>query len=341
VTQTQKVDYPPRIKLAHIPTPLQKMVRLSQKLGVEMFFKRDDSTGSELSGNKIRKLEFILAEAISQEADTVITCGGAQSNHCRATALAAAGIGLKSLLLLRTPDPDNPPPAEGNILLDRLAGAEIVWITPDEYKRRDAFFQKSAEQLLSQGRKPYIIPEGGSNALGAWGYIGALNELSTQLDELNRGGNGFGTVISATGSGGTTAGLLLASKLLDLNVRVVGINVCDDRDYFLKKIGSICSDFFRRFAPQSVGDITSELDIVDGYVGRGYALSQPEELKAIRDLARLEGVILDPVYTGKAFFGMLSELEKNPESFGDRIVFIHTGGLFGLFPSADQFADIL
>jgi D-cysteine desulfhydrase len=317
------------------------MERLSDKLGAEIFFKRDDLTGSELSGNKIRKLEFILADAVAQGADTVITCGGAQSNHSRATALAATRVGLKSLLLLRTPDPNNPPSSEGNILLDRLAGAEIVWITPDEYKRRDELFQREADRLQSQGRKAYIIPEGGSNALGSWGYIRALDELVSELTEIDGGEIGATTVISATGSGGTASGLLLGATLLEINIRVIGINVCDDRDYFLQVIGTICSDFFNGFAKEHETDITDGIEIVDGYVGRGYAVSRPEELKAICDLAKLEGVILDPVYTGKAYFGMLTELEENPDAFGPRIVFLHTGGLFGLFPIADQIANIL
>jgi len=341
MTLPKKINYPARIALARTPTPLQKMERLSKKLGVEIYFKRDDMTGTELSGNKVRKLEFILAEARSRGADTVLTCGGAQSNHCRATALAATKAGFDSVLLLRTPDLENPPPPHGNILLDRLAGARIVWITPDDYKRRDEFFQKEAERLRSLGRKPFIIPEGGSYALGAWGYVSAMDELATDLTALDGGRILPTTVISATGSGGTTAGLLLGARMLNLDISVVGVNVCDDREYFLEVIGAICSDFSERFSVQSGVDPVSDLTIVDGYVGRGYALSRPEELKAIRDLVRLEGVILDPVYTGKAFFGMLSELDKNPHAFGPRIVFIHTGGLFGLFPIADQMAEIL
>ncbi len=341
MTRNLKLDYPDRIDLAWTPTPLQKMERLGEKLGVEIYFKRDDLTGCELSGNKIRKLEFLLAEARALGADAILTCGGAQSNHCRAAALAATRVGMGSLLLLRAPDPNNPPPTEGNILLDRMAGSEIVWITPDEYKRRDEFFQREAERLRALGRKPYIIPEGGSTALGSWGYIRAMDELASDLEALEDGGADPTTVVSATGSGGTTAGLLMGADLVDRNVRVVGVNVCDDRDYFLDVIGSIRSEFLNTFAKGASIDLDSEIEIVDGYVGRGYALSRPEELRAIRDLARLEGVILDPVYTGKAWFGMISELAKNPEAFGPRIVFIHTGGLFGLFPIAGQMAEVL
>ena len=331
---------PPRLRLANIPTPLQYMDRLSRKVGVEIYFKRDDFTGSELSGNKIRKLEFLMADAQAQGADTVLTCGGAQSNHCRAAALAAVRAGLNSLLLLRTADPDQPPTAEGNILLDALAGAKIVWITPDEYRRRDEFFEREALQLKSAGRTPYLVPEGGSTALGAWGYALAVEELVADLKRLDGGIVQPTTVICAAGSGGTLAGLALGARMCGAPLRVVGINVCDDREYFITIVNGICSQFNRTW-PTAISGGIPDYDIVDGYVGRGYALSRPEELAAIRDLVRLEGVVLDPVYTGKAYFGMLSELAKDSQRFGRRIVFIHTGGLFGLFPVAGQLAPLL
>ncbi len=335
---TATLNYPAHLEIARKKTPLQKMERLSEELGVEIFFKRDDLTGCELSGNKIRKLEFLLADARAKGADTVITCGGAQSNHCRATALAAVTAGLNSTLLLRTEDPTNPPPSHGNILLNRLAGAELVWITPDEYKERHNRFELERERLSGLGKVAYIIPEGGSNQLGCWGYVKGMEEIANDLTTLGAGGFSETTILSATGSGGTTAGLLLGARLLDLDLRVTGVNVCDDEDYFVTEIGRICNGFINDYSV----DITinsTDIDIVDGYVGRGYALSRPEELKAIYDLARLEGVVLDPVYTGKAFYGMVSEIRKNRSVFGKRIVFVHTGGLFGLFPVADKFEE--
>ncbi|MCB2147502.1 MAG: D-cysteine desulfhydrase family protein [Deltaproteobacteria bacterium] len=332
--------FPPRLRLAHTPTPLQKMERLSRQTGVEIFFKRDDFTGSELSGNKVRKLEFLLADALAKGADTVITCGGAQSNHCRATALAAVRAGLSSLLLLRTDDPANPPPVSGNILLDRLAGSEIVWITPEQYRAREEIFEREAQRLRNEGREPFIIPEGGSTALGAWGYVAEMQELAADLKHLDGGDVKPTTVVCATGSGGTTAGLALGARLSGAAIRVVGVNVCDDRDYFVAVIDGICRTFNDTWLPGKSA-VIPPYDIVDGYVGRGYALSRPEELVAIRDLVRLEGVVLDPVYTGKAYFGMIAELAKDPRIFGDRIVFIHTGGLFGLFPVAEQFAGLV
>ena len=332
--------YHDRIHLAHTPTPLQRMQRLSQRMGVDIYFKRDDFSGSELSGNKVRKLEFLLADALATGADTVLTCGGAQSNHCRATALAAVKAGLACLLLLRTDDPAKPPPVSGNILLDRLAGAEIVWITPQQYRDRDRIFQREAARLRSQGKKPYIIPEGGSTALGAWGYVAQMMELAADLETLDDDPATPTTVICACGSGGTTAGMALGGRMVENPLRVVGVNVCDDRDYFKAVIDRICCEFNDTWpAARSAG--IPPYEILDGYVGRGYALSRPEELAAIRDLARLEGVVLDPVYTGKAYLGMLTELTKDPKVFGDRIVFVHTGGLFGLFPIAQQFAKLI
>ena len=333
-----QLNYPAHLEIARKGTPLQRMERLSGALGVEIFFKRDDLTGCELSGNKIRKLEFLLADAKAKGADTVITCGGAQSNHCRATALAAVSAGLKSTLLLRTDDPTNPPPSHDNILLNRMAGAELVWITPAEYKERQNRFELEQQRLRNLGRIAYTIPEGGSNPLGCWGYVKAMEEIANDLSAVGVEDFAETTVLSATGSGGTTAGLLLGTRLFGLDLRVVGINVCDDKDHFVTEIGAICRKFIKDYAVD-IAINSNDIDMVDGYVGRGYALSRPEELQAIYDLARLEGVVLDPVYTGKAFYGMVNEIRKNRSVFGKRIVFVHTGGLFGLFPYADKFAE--
>jgi len=333
-------SYPPRIDLARLPTPLHPLKRWSEKLGVDLMIKRDDLTGAALSGNKIRKLEFVLADARAKQADTVLTCGGEQSNHCRATAIAATMLGMHCRLLLRTADPTHPPPPDGNILLDRMAGAEIIWITPEEYKRRDEFFAREADSLRSQGRVPYIIPEGASDAVGAWGYIKAMEELVEDISGFSSGEEPV-TVLHACGSGGTAAGLILGAKLSQRPIRVTSVNVCDDRDYFIGVVGDICDKAIADYQLEVAFDRHRDIDIIDGYVGRGYALSQPEELKLICELARTEGIFLDPVYTGKAFYGMVQELERVPGCFGKRIVFIHTGGIFGLFPAAKQIASLL
>jgi len=336
-----QIPYPPRVELACLPTPIQPLKRLGEKLGVELYVKRDDLTEVAGSGNKIRKLEFSLAEALAQGADTVITCGGAQSNHSRATAIAAARLGLRCRLLLRTANPANPPPTQGNILLDRLAGAEIVWITPDEYRRRDEFFAREAEALRRDGRRPYIIPEGASNAVGVWGYIRAAAELGEDMARLPGEAEKPTTVIHALGSGGTSAGLILGARLHGLNARMVSINVCDDRAYFTRVIGEICESTIAAYHLDLHFDRQRDIEIIDGYVGRGYALSSPAELDLIREVVRTEGIFLDPVYTGKAFYGMVQELRRDRHRFGERIIFIHTGGIFALFAQADEFAAVL
>lgn len=340
-TGKREIPYPVRLDLARTPTPLEQLPRLSDKFGVDMHIKRDDLTGADLSGNKIRKLEFLLADALASGCDTVITCGAAQSNHARATAIAAVRLGLEVRLLLRTRDPTNPPALEGNILLDRLVGAEIVWLTFEEYGRRTEILAAEAESLRSSGRTPYVIPEGGSNAMGAWGYVRAVEELAFDLAALPEKENHPTTIIHATGSGGTTAGLILGVKLVRLNARVVGINVCNDRDYFLRVIEDICRSAMDTYRLDLPFSSERDIEIVDGYVGRGYGKAGSQELSFIREVARSEGIFLDPVYTGKAFYGMSQELERNPEVFGDRIVFVHTGGLFGLFPMAEQMSSLL
>jgi len=340
-TRMKKIPYPPRLDLARTPTPLRPLKRLGEKIGVELYIKRDDLTGVGVSGNKIRKLEFVLADALDRGADTVLTCGGAQSNHARATAIAVAMLGLGCRLILRTPDPSNPPPIEGNIMLDRLVGSEIIWITPEEYKRRDEIFEREAEILRKSGRRPYIIPEGASNALGTWGYIRAAEELARDLDALPGGTERPTTIIHAAGSGGTSAGLILGIRIHGLNARVVGVNVCDDQDHFIRVIGNICENAIADYQLDLPFSRGRDIEIIDGYVGRGYALSRPEELALLCDVARTEGILLDPVYTGKAFFGMTQELRRDPHCFGERIVFMHTGGIFGLFPKANEIAPLL
>lgn len=335
------LPYPPRIELARLLTPVQPLKCLSDQFGIELYMKRDDLTGAALSGNKIRKLEFVLADARQKDADIVLTCGGAQSNHARATAVAAAMQGMGCRLLLRTPDPSNPPPSEGNILLDRMAGAEIVWITPDQYDRRDEIFKREADELRRAQHKPFIIPEGASNALGAWGYIRAMEELASDIAELPGGDRTAVTIVHACGSGGTAAGLILGARLLDLNVRVVSFNVSDDRDYFMRAIGEICESAIQAYNLNLTFDRERDIHIVDGYVGRGYAQSKPEELELLCEVARTEGIFLDPVYTGKAFYGLVQELKKDANRFGERIIFIHTGGIFGLFSAAEEIAPFL
>jgi D-cysteine desulfhydrase len=325
--------YPPRLSLARPRTPLQALPGTSAALGVEVLAKRDDLTGAELSGNKVRKLEFLFADARAAGADTVITCGGEQSNHCRATALAAARAGFASVVVLRTDDPANPPPATGNILLDRLAGARVRWIARGDWRNRTEIMAEEAAKVVAGGGTPYVIPEGGSNALGSWGYVACAEELAADLAELPPRPT---TIVNACGSGGTSAGLVAGAALLGFaarGIRVASVNVCDDRAYFVGVIGAILREMDARWQ-LGVARAVDELDLVDGHVGAGYAKSRPEELVTLRDVCRRDGLVLDPVYTGKAFHGIVTELARDRARFGERIVFVHTGGIFGLFPAA-------
>jgi D-cysteine desulfhydrase len=338
---------PPRVRLANQPTR-GHWLRYGQtdrpRSGAERFriwMKRDDQTGSELMGNKVRKLEYLMAEALAEDATHVITCGGEQSNHARATALAAAQLGLKSLLILRTDDPESPPAPTGNILLDRLAGAELQWISRAAWRDRTQLLAEAAERVRRGGDRPYIVPEGGSNALGSWGYLRAMHELADDLKGIATPDHPV-TVVYACGSGGTGAGLILGAKLLGLDkrgIRVAGINVCDDRPYFLDVILRICADAEARWQ-LGTGITEADIEIIDGHVGRGYARSRPEELATIRDVCRSDGIVLDPVYTGKAFHGVVTELAADPARFGAAVAFLHTGGLFGLF-GPSEIASVL
>ena len=328
----QKIPYPPRVRLAHTPTPLQPLTRLGQRLGKELYVKRDDLTGCALSGNKIRKLEFVLADALADGADWVLTCGKVQSNHARATALAAARLGLGCSLVLRTEDPENPPPPRGNHLLDCLAGARIAWVDYDRWADREEILRAQAEALRGQGRKPYIIPFGASNALGAWGEIGAMDELGQDLERLPGGAGEPLTVVTAAGTGGAMAGYLLGAARSALPARIVGMNV-DDHDFILGTIGSVREEAARVYGLNP--NLARGFELIDGYQGAGYALSRPREIKFIAEMARLEGLVLDPVYTGKALLGLVLEVEKNPEAFDHRVVFVHTGGIFHLFTGVE------
>ncbi len=332
---------PPRIRLANTPTR-GHWLRYGEDLGAKIWVKRDDQTGSELSGNKVRKLEYLMAEAVAQQATHVITCGGEQSNHARATAFAATQLGLHSVLILRTEDPTRPPAPTGNILLDRLTGADLRWISRPAWRDRNRLMAEQADRVRAAGGKPYVIPEGGSNPLGGWGYIRAMAELADDLIGIADPDHPV-TIVYACGSGGTGAGLVLGAKLLGLSargIRVAGVNVCDDRAYFIDAIGRICADAEERW--QLAARVTpADIEIIDGYVGAGYAKSRPEELALLRDVCRSDGIVLDPVYTGKAFYGVVSELRKDPKRFGSAVAFVHTGGIYGLFGASETIATAL
>ncbi len=321
-----------KLKLGNFPTKIERLEKLSTMLKENIYIKRDDQTGSEVSGNKIRKLEFSINEAINNDCDTLITCGGIQSNHARATAAAGIKLGLKSVLVLRS---DETPEMEGNYLIDKIMGADIRIISSEDYReRRQEIMENILKELEEKGRKGYIIPEGASNGIGTFGYINCFKEILDQEKEL---GITFDTIVTAVGSGGTFAGLYLGNKLTESNKKIVGINVCDSAEYFKDKVRSILEEV-KTYIPDRKFEITKDdMHIIDGYVGDGYALSRPEELEFICDFAEAEGIILDPVYTGKTMKGLYTELKKGTFKDSKNILFIHTGGIFGLFSKRNQF----
>ena len=326
------IKIPDRIRLANLPTKIEKLDRLSKLLGgPDIYIKRDDYTGTEISGNKIRKLEFSIKEALDMGCDYLITCGGIQSNHARATVAAAVKMGMKAGLVLRGKEDAE---IDGNLFLNKLLGADIRFITPEDYRnRRMEIMEELKREMKIKGFKPYIIPEGASNGIGSFGYFNAMEEIIAQEKEL---GIHFDGIFIAVGSGGTHAGLLLGSKILNSPSQIYGINVCDDEEYFKNAIYEILIES-NKYLDIDIHFDKSEINIIDGYVGLGYALSTPVELKFINELAKLEGVILDPVYTGKGMYGLTREIKKGRFNDFKNILFIHTGGLFGLFPQKDLF----
>ena len=325
--------YPRRNDLASTPTPLQFLERASQKWGRghRLWVKRDDLTGCTLSGNKVRKLEFITAYAQDNGYDTLITCGGVQSNHCRATAFAGAQLGLNVHLLLRG---DRPTDIDGNLLLDEIAGAQVSYYSGKDYfSGIDRIFAEWQDHYAAQGSRALAIPTGGSDGVGVWGYIRACEEL---LNDFTGAGIEQAHLVCATGSGGTQAGLTLGAALHHLPASVWGVAVCDNEDYFLEKTAADVADWHRRYPENIMPDFQPR--VIDGYVGEGYGIADDGIFELIAELGRLEGLVLDPVYTGKAFSAMLSEIENERFAGARDIVFVHTGGVFGVFPQRRRFS---
>lgn len=321
--------YPDRLALAQLPTPLQFLPRLSTRVGKRIWMKRDDLTGSVASGNKVRKLEFIFAYAKKHGYTHVITCGGLQSNHCRATALLARQVGLSCSLILRGAKPAI---ADANLLLMQLAGTDIDYHPAAFYTQHLTQLLRDKQQsLAAQGFNALIVPTGGSDGLGIWGYIACAEELKNDLAQLNLPSC---AIVHATGSGGTQAGLTLGAQLHGLTAPIYGINVCDDEAYFLQKVSADINEWQQRFGISL--DTFPTIRVIDGYVGAGYAITSDAVLQCIAELVRDEGIVLDPVYTGKAFYGLLAEINKGRFADTDDIVFVHTGGIFGLYAYRDQ-----
>ncbi len=318
----------PRYSLGFFPTPLMKLPRLTGRLsGPRLFMKRDDQTGLAMGGNKVRKLEFLVGEALAHGCDTLITGGAAQSNHCRQTAAAAAACGLSCHLVLGGEPPSVP---EGNLLLDQLFGAVIHWTGE---LRKGERIPEIAESLRSAGRKPHVVPYGGSNTTGAAGFVEAVRELAHQLTQL---GESITHIVFASSSGGTQAGLTVGKSLFGLDCQLIGIGIDKGASGdvpFDEHVARLANATAERLGVKDRFS-ASELTIRNDYLGDGYGVVGELERHAIRTVAETEGILLDPVYTGRAMGGLIDMIERGELSSEHSVLFWHTGGTPALFPHA-------
>lgn len=317
----------PRIRLGHLPTPFEPMPRLSSALGgPEIWVKRDDCTGLSTGGNKTRKLEYLMAEALAAGADIVLTQGATQSNHARQTAAAAAKLGMDCHLILEDRTGYNEPNyrMNGNVLLDVLHGASIEHRGPGLDMHAELL--AVADRFQGEGRKPYVIPGGGSNATGALGYVNCALELLGQMVERDLA---FDHMITATGSAGTHAGLIVGLKALNAQLPLLGIGVRAPKEKQEENVFRLAQAVEEKLGMAGVvarGDVVANCD----YIGQGYGIPAESTLEAIDMFARLEGLLLDPVYSGKGAAGLIDLCRKGQFAKGQRIVFLHTGGAIGL-----------
>ena len=322
----------PRFRLAQLPTPIERLDRLSGELGgPDLLIKRDDLTGLTLGGNKTRKLEFLVGQALEQGADTLVTAGAAQSNHCRQTAAAAAKAGLKCELILNDQKPVR---QNGNLLLDELLGAKCHWIERPQFPVK---LSELPEQLRAQGRKPYVIGIGGSNGVGATGYVLAMIELEGQLRTIQ---HRLDHIVFASSSGGTQAGMVLGAQLAGFGGQLHGVSVDKDnleREAYEEEVAQIANEC-AQYIGSDIRLTKQHIKVVYGYTGEGYGVVSNLEREAIRLMARNEGIILDPVYTGRAFGGLLDLIRKGAFKRGESVLFWHTGGAPALFAYAKELA---
>ena len=325
----------PRFPLTQLPTPIEKLSRLSRELGgPELLIKRDDQTGLALGGNKTRKLEFLVGDALAKGADTLVTLGAAQSNHCRQTAAAAARAGMKCELILNGTKPEVP---NGNLLLNRLFGANEHWI---ERPQRAAKLRELPDELRAQGRRPYVICVGGSNGVGATGYVVAMMEL---MDQLRASGQRVDHLLFGTSSGGTQAGIELGARIVGFTGKLHGLSIDKNDPEHLEyetevaQIANDCAEYIGSDTRLTKDDI----HVVYGYKGEGYGVVGELEREAIRLMARCEGIVLDPVYAGRAFGALVDLIRKRSFKRGETVLFWHTGGAPALFAYATDVINVV
>jgi D-cysteine desulfhydrase family pyridoxal phosphate-dependent enzyme len=312
----------PRLRFAHLPTPIEPLPRLSAKLGVELSIKRDDQTGLAFGGNKVRKLEFLLAEAQTLGARTLITTGAAQSNHCRQTAGAAAQQGFACILVLAGHQPSQ---ITGNVLLDKLLGAEIVWAGDREVGQ---VFQETFERAQQDGRQPFLVPYGGSSPVGAAAYAAAIGELMAQDVSVDR-------IVFASSSGGTQAGMVVGARMHAFPGRITGISVDKPAASLCETVATLANQTASLLG-EDLNLAPSQIEVKDAYLGGGYGVVSDLERNAIHLWAHREGILLDPVYTGRAAGGLMDMIQKGEIDSGERVLFWHTGGTPSLFAYTDQ-----
>jgi L-cysteate sulfo-lyase len=330
-----QLDRFPRVRLGHLPTPLEPMARLSAHLGgPTLWIKRDDCTGLATGGNKTRKLEYLVADALAQDADTLITLGALQSNHARQTAAAAAKLGLKCVLVLeeRVSQATDAYRHNGNVLLDRLLGATLKYVPRDS--SMTAASELAADEVRREGGRPYVIPGGGSNAVGALGYVGCALEILQQAAGI---GVRIDRAVHATGSSGTQAGLIAGFDGMRSGVRVLGITVGRPRDNQERNVGRLLDETWAHLGIKSAPS-HDNIEADDHYFGEAYGVPTPAMKEAVGLLAETEGVLLDPVYSGKAMSGLIDLVRKKAFGKDENIVFVHTGGQAGLFAYEPAFA---
>ena len=323
-----------RVRLGHWPTPLEPLRRLSELLGgPTLYIKRDDCTGLATGGNKTRKLEYLMAEALALQADTVITQGATQSNHARQTAAAAARLGLQCHLILedRTGYRFDDYRHSGNVFLDHLFGASVTEVAGGT--DMDAAMATLADTLRGQGRRPYMIPGGGSNPVGALGYVGCALEL---VDQANNSGLAIDHLVHATGSAGTQAGLVAGLEGARAGIPVLGIGVRAARPAQEERVYQLAAKTAELLGV--AGAVARQAVVANcDYVGPGYGLPTPGMLEAVTLLARTEGILLDPVYSGKAMAGLIDLVRRGHFKKGQNVVFLHTGGAVGLYGYSHAF----
>lgn len=317
---------PKKINLAHLPTPLET---LNYK-GKSFLIKRDDYTGSDFMGNKIRKLEFLLYEAKKEKADIIFTCGGDQSNHSRATASAAARLGFKTRLFLWG---NSRKRADGNLFLDKMYDSEIFYMDKKDYSNVDEIMTEERTKLVKKGKRVYVIPTGGSSTLGIWGYISFIDELRKQVDLRKISG-----IYAACGSGGTAAGLLVGAALRKLRVKIYAVNVLLPEEEIRKRILQLAEGCILDYKLSCKLD-ESRLVIVDGYSTEGYKNITDDKVKKIINFASSSGILLDPTYTGKAFVAYNQLILNRNKGKGN--IFIHTGGIFGAFAKRKNYLRMI